>query len=690
MTEEKFIAHRPNTKNISVLGRFLIISLPLCLFVFVIYVIIFQNLKSQDAHDQLKQKLEMLTATYSLLLTAPLLENNLEVIDLQTIALLSDPDISKLEIKDDTGAIIQQSGEDNFLKPTVYEQSIPITYLIGPNSIVVGELTIGVNDQNIKSNTNRSLLNDLLLLGILLCTIAIGIYAAYVHAVGKPLNLLVKSLTHYRENRRHSFIQYENKDEFGKLIDAYNRMHENQRVQSKEIEQYQAKLELEIVETKSLQVKLEYEASHDSLTNLYNRRTFDRKLTIALDTVKKNNGKGAVISMDLDRFKIVNDTCGHRAGDALLKELSGTLQALVKGKAIMARLGGDEFSMLVENSSLNDAYAIADNILKTVEEYGFSWDGKYFEIGISIGLVPFNKKTTGVHELMSMADAACYEAKEQGRNRIQIYRVNDVGLADKFFQSEMVSIITESLKLNRFELWSQPLIKINQSNNTPAKEFSYIEILIRMRDAEGNLISPASFLPSAERFGLANRIDIWVVKTIFEYFNLNNNVITKIDRCFINLSGLSVGNENFLELIIELCTSAKFPLSKICFEVTETAAIVNMSKAKKFISTLQKMKIKFALDDFGSGMSSFEYIKNLPVDVLKIDGSYIREIVNNPKVTSIVEAMIQMGKILGKEVVAEFVENELIYQKLATMQIDYAQGYYLGKPEPYILKEDNR
>lgn len=678
-----------NTISINVFSRFLLISLPLCIIVFVLVISIFEVVKYKKEHSALKTKLATLCATYSMVLSEPLSTGNAQGLDLYTIALLSDPDVSLVEIMNVNNQVIYRSGGEEYIHATKYQQAIDITYLDRFEPKILGKLIIGVSNKRITSQLNQTLVNDFILLVALLCAVSLGIYIAFVRSVGKPLQLLVGAISQYKENRQHYCILYKYNDEFGEVITAYNNMQRNQIELNKEINEYQEMLVKEIKETKILQVKLAYEASHDALTDLYNRRTFDRKLIELLGHAKRHNQEGAIILMDLDRFKVVNDTCGHMAGDDLLQKLSKIMAGVVGSNGILARLGGDEFAVITENMNVENSIIIAEKIRLKIKNYEFSCQGKTFEIGVSIGLVPFNKNSIDIHHLMRTADNACYEAKNQGRNRIKIYQEDDFELVGNFFESEMVTTITNALKNNRFELWYQPLVPLKNEIKRQNKGRRYFEILLRMRDKNYNLISPAEFFPTVEHFGLATRVDRWVVDKAFDFLNSNEDIMQDTNCCLINLSGLSVGDEEFCDFLMDKANSALFPLSKICFEITESAAIINISKARKFILALQALGFKFALDDFGSGMSSFEYLKSLPVDILKIDGSFIKGITKNPDDASIVKAMIQMGRIMGKETVAEFVEDEATYQKLQEMNIDYAQGYHLGKPRSLVHMDDS-
>jgi len=420
--------------------------------------------------------------------------------------------------------------------------------------------------------------------------------------------------------------------------------------------------------------QLSYQASHDALTGLINRREFDQQLSIALERCKKTGREHSLCYMDLDQFKIVNDTCGHIAGDRLLKQLSQVLVSDVRENDIFARLGGDEFGLLLEGCSLEKAEPIVEKLRKTVKEFRFSWEEKSFELGVSIGMVPVSKESASITELLSEADAACYVAKDLGRNRIHKYQHGDSELVKHKSEMQWVNRIQMALEEGRFISYCQSIQPLQCDDNC------HTEILLRMLDENGDIVLPGAFIPAAERFHLMSKIDRWVISDVMS--RLSDSPDKGLLNYTINLSGQSVGDKNILQHIIECLEEFSIDPSQICFEITETAAVANLDSARIFIDQLHELGCKFALDDFGSGLSSFAYLKNLNVDYLKIDGSFVRDINHDPVDYAMVASINRIGHLMGIKTIAEFVEDIEILHKLKDIGIDYVQGYSIDVPRP--------
>jgi diguanylate cyclase (GGDEF)-like protein len=434
---------------------------------------------------------------------------------------------------------------------------------------------------------------------------------------------------------------------------------------------------------KSLAESLSYQATHDALTGLVNRREFESRLESALTSAKRHNKDHAMCYVDMDQFKLVNDTCGHVAGDELLKQVTQLLHGVVRETDTLARLGGDEFGILLESCSLDQARRVVDSIFDVIREYRFQWENRVFEIGISIGLVPVTSDSGNLTDVLSSADSACYVAKENGRNCAHVFVPNDKALLHRRGQMEWVQRIQHALQNDSFELYGQTI--------KPASEKfkdSHIEILLRMIDEQQNRVNPAEFMPAAERYHLMPGIDRWVVKEVFR-------CLSKSKRCHIegaamvniNLSGQSIGDEEFLPYVLELFEQYPVSGERICFEVTETAVISNITHARNFISVLKNYGCKFALDDFGSGLSSFQYLKDLDVDYLKIDGSFIQTMLYNINNYNMVVSINHIGHIMGLQTIAEFVENDDIRKMVEEVGVDFIQGYVIDNPHPVFRKE---
>ena len=423
---------------------------------------------------------------------------------------------------------------------------------------------------------------------------------------------------------------------------------------------------------------LSYHASHDSLTRLINRREFERRLTELLIRSKNSGEQHALCYLDLDQFKIVNDTCGHVAGDKLLRQVTYLFQGKVRDADVLARLGGDEFGLLLENCTLKDAVHIAEGLRKVVKEFHFVWENKTFEISVSIGVVPITADSVSPAEILSDADAACFAAKDKGRNCIQVFELGNVELARRHGEMQWVSRITEALEEDRFTLYYQSIMPLNET----APE--HVEVLIRMLGRDGKVIAPMAFIPAAERYNLMQDIDRWVIRSSLATIgNLSHDRGESNIVFNINLSGASLDQENLTHYIRSQLDEYDIPPDSICFEITETAAISNFGQAMELINNLREIGCLFALDDFGSGLSSFSYLKSMPVDFLKIDGQLIQGIESDPVAYGMVEAIHRVGQIMGIKTIAEFVSNETILEKLHVLGVDYAQGYAISKPQPF-------
>jgi diguanylate cyclase (GGDEF)-like protein/PAS domain S-box-containing protein len=433
----------------------------------------------------------------------------------------------------------------------------------------------------------------------------------------------------------------------------------------------------DVSESRELNRRLSYHASHDILTGLVNRREFENRLERALKSAKARETSYALLYLDLDQFKIVNDSCGHSAGDALLGQLGALLKSKIRWRDTLARLGGDEFGVLLESCSLDEAMQTAEALRVAIGEFKFMWDDRSFRLGVSIGVVPISADNEDVAALLSAADSACAAAKEAGRNRIHSFLENDIDLMRRRREMQWAARINNALEENRFELFRQTIQPLQEESDG-----AHYEILLRMRDETGGIIAPGLFIEAAERYGITPNIDRWVITNAFRWLVSEADERERLSLCSINLSGQSLGDEKFLPFVVDQFQMSGLDATKICFEITETAAIASYSQANRFINALKELGCKFALDDFGTGLSSFGYLKHFPVDFLKIDGSFVKEILHDPIDREMVRSINEIGHLTGKKTIAEFAENEEIITMLKGMGVDYAQGYGVSEPKP--------
>jgi diguanylate cyclase (GGDEF)-like protein/PAS domain S-box-containing protein len=434
----------------------------------------------------------------------------------------------------------------------------------------------------------------------------------------------------------------------------------------------------DVSEVRGLAREMSYQASHDALTGLVNRAEFERRLGAALDSARGEGVSHVVSYLDLDRFKLVNDTSGHIAGDNLLREISALLKQRVRDSDTVARVGGDEFAMLLAGCPLDKARQIADDICQAVADHKFAWQDRAFDIGVSIGLVEVGKDSGSAEGVLSAADSACYVAKQQGRGRIHVYSTRDEVLARERGEIQWLQKLQRALKENDFELYVQPIVALTGRTQVgPAAE-----ILLRMRDESGASILPSHFLGSAERYQLMSHIDRWVVQTALTAIAGGAPNLPNGRTCGINLSAQTLGDDDFLEFVVDVLDHTGVDPTKICFEIRESAVVSQLDQAQRFINVLHGIGCRFALDNFGSGIGSFANLKNLALDYLKIDGVYTHDVENDSVNREMVSAMVKLARTLDFRVVAEQVEDQASFEALRGLGVDFVQGYVVEKPRP--------
>ena len=511
---------------------------------------------------------------------------------------------------------------------------------------------------------------------ILLTLIAISVAVLVEFIISRPLAQLAQASKDLAQDDYSVALPKARDDEVGHLIHHFDSMRNA-------LKNYRSQVIQEIEEHKNTAVELvkqkerfAYHAAHDALTGLINRREFEARLSNAIDRARKDTLEHTVFFIDLDRFKIVNDSCGHLAGDELLKQVSVHIKQNIRSSDSVARLGVDEFAVLLEFCTSPVARKIVATLHNDIQDFVFEWHDRKFNIGASIGVTSITRQTATIESVLANADQACYAAKKKGRNRIHFYNTDNQPTAYAQLESESVSRILKALENDHFILYGQPIVA---ALSVPTV-WQHFEVLIRMQDDAGDIIMPGDFIPVAERYNLMTKVDRWVIKNAFKTL-----MDTQLDGAgnrglSINLSGPSMSDTELLPFIGQQLRAFGVNPSDICFEITETAAISELTNAQMLIGELKAIGCKFALDDFGSGFSSFAYLKTLPVDYLKIDGVFVRDIESNPISEALLKSIHNIGKVFGMKTIAEFVENDIIMKKIIDIGVDYAQGFGIAKP----------
>jgi len=437
----------------------------------------------------------------------------------------------------------------------------------------------------------------------------------------------------------------------------------------------------DVTELRGLARQMSYQATHDALTGLVNRHEFERRLGEAIESGHRGDGQHVLCYLDLDRFKVVNDTSGHLAGDSMLREVAKLLRDAVRDSDTTARIGGDEFGMLLVGCPLEKARQIADDVCRAVGDYRFVWKEKIFNIGVSVGLVEISRESGSLEELFAAADSACYVAKKQGSGRVAVYSARDEALARHSGEIHWLQKLQSALKENRFHLYHQSIVPTyGEEEHGPA-----MEVLLRLQDEAGNDVPPSEFVRAAERYRLMGLVDRWVVQTTLAALGRGAISIPPKRNIAINISGQTLGDSQFLEFVVECLDTTGVAPAQVCFEITESAVVANLDHARRFVGVLHGMGCQFALDDFGSGVGSFSNLKNLPMDYLKIDGSFMRNLARDSVNQAMVTAMIKLARTLNFKVIAEQVEDAAALDTARRMGVDYVQGYAIARPQPLSL-----
>ena len=534
-----------------------------------------------------------------------------------------------------------------------------------------GSVSATVKERTLAIKTNALIASSAVLFGISISSLITRQITNSVNKVTQQAKFIANNVD--RKDLNSKVLTVDTSDEIRDLSVAFNLMVENFLCSQLEKE----KIEQEILSEKEF---AQWQASHDSLTGLINRRDFERQLSQIWQN--EHLGTHSLIYIDLDRFKIVNDTCGHSAGDKLLQQVSKIFQTQISPSDTLARLGGDEFAVIIYECSQHEALKTAQKILDSIQRFCFLWNNQSFTVGVSIGVLSFEFDRDTVSSVLKAADAACYNAKNRGRNQIYVMENKELELAQQSQQMNWLSLIGEALESNGFVLYYQT-IKPLQNNS---RNSNHYEVLLRMKGQNGEVIPPMAFIPIAERYQLMNQIDRWVIHNLLATQAARYRQQDKyygFKGCYaINISGQTLDDLDFVNFVREQLNRYQIPPEEICFEITETVAISNLAQAKQIITQLRALGCRFALDDFGNGMSSFAYLKSLPVDFLKIDGMFIRELLNEPINGTIVQSFHQVAQEMGIATIAEFVDSEQKLEKLRSLGINYAQGYWIDRPQP--------
>jgi diguanylate cyclase (GGDEF)-like protein/PAS domain S-box-containing protein len=433
----------------------------------------------------------------------------------------------------------------------------------------------------------------------------------------------------------------------------------------------------DLTERRRLAAEVQYRDTHDSLTGLANRADFETRLDRALSSAREREARHALLYVDLDQFQLVNEACGHSAGDDFLREASTLIQSCIRSRDTLARLGGDEFGVILEHCEEGDAHEVAEKIRHRMDEFRFTFEGRKFRIGASIGLVPIDDSWEDAAKLLKAADTACYAAKEAGRDRVVSYFEVDGSVATRRSETAWVHLLDQAIAENHFTLYAQ-LIEPLQVEGCGLR----CEILLRLKDSDGKLINPGEFLPAAERFRIMPRVDKWVVGSVIDFLTKNRELVTKAEMISVNLSGKSIGDRNFQNFVHDRMASTDFDREKLCFEITESESINNIDSSIEFIEKMRQIGIRFSLDDFGTGVSSFSYLKKFPVDYIKIDGQFVENMTKDPVDYATVRSIQDVAKLLGKQTIAEFVQDAEVEGKLREMGVDFMQGFLRHRPMP--------
>ena len=691
-------------KHWSIKWRVLLLALLPAAIIATLLAIHFTDSRIRDIEMDLRERGQAIVRQLAPAFEYGLLANNRRILHALTESAAKEADVTLVTLVDASGKLLALSGDTALRRPPgdlapgagadvsiadlrdmlvftapIYQSETLIDGFPGrrgqpsgsPKGVsIIGWATVTMSKTSTFSRRDELLRNSLLISLLVLGGAALLALRMSV-GITRPVRKLVDAVQSIGRGNLDMKVNVDAGGEIGVLAEGINSMAGSLKSAQ---ENLQEKIDLATSQ-------LAYQASHDTLTGLINRREFESRLEHALASAREHGAIHALCFLDLDQFKVVNDSCGHEAGDQLLRHLAAHLKNKIRDRDTLARLGGDEFTLLLENCSLDHAMEVARGLLDSIQSFRFSWRNKAFSVGCSIGLVPINRRSQSVAALLSNADAACYTAKDLGRNRLYVYQGVDGSGELRPAGTSWVTRISQALEEHRFRLHYQPIIPLaGESPEWPR----YYEALLRMVQDNGELVLPMAFIPAAERYNLMPSIDRWVVEAAFaDYRRLMDSGYDVQDCVFsINLSGASLGDEKFSTFLECQFSTYQVPPQRICFEITETAAVTNLTQALKLMQQLKRIGCRFMLDDFGSGLSSFTYLKNLPVDGIKIDGAFVKDMVANSMDSAMVEAISNIGHVMGLTTVAEYVEDQAIMNRLKELKVDYVQGNGVHPPRP--------
>jgi diguanylate cyclase (GGDEF)-like protein len=690
-------------KNWSIKWRLMLLALVPAITILVLLVTYFTNSRINDINRSLRERGSAIARQLAPASEYGLFTRNGEVLQALSDSAKKEEDVSLIAISDSVGTVLAASGDRSLLtkgteKPQgvslgvldfadvlyfslpVYQSEAKATDIneqlgSAPGTPARGLVILGWVGVTLSKAETINRINTLLRISMFIAVVVLGATAVFVlrmsRGITRPIDRLVRGLESIEAGDMDVVLPTSAGGELAVLAKGVNSMASSIKAAREGLQ--------EKVDRATIQ--LTYYATHDSLTGLVNRREFEDRLGHALLSARQNGDVHALCYMDLDHFKIVNDTCGHDAGDELLRQVASLLKYKMRDSDTLARVGGDEFGLLLQNCQLDRALELAHVLCETIKAFRFSWSGKTFTIGASIGVVVINRASDNISSILSRADSACYAAKDRGRNQVYVYRERDEAPGANSGGKGWATRINEALENDEFCIYYQPIMPLQKHREDGSR---YFEALLRLRQTDGEVILPMAFIPAAERYNMMQSIDRWVIQRCFaDYRKMMDDAPGQLAHIIsINLSGHSLCDDKFAKFLEDQFAVYGIPPQRIYFEITETAAITNLSKAVALIEQQKRIGCKFLLDDFGTGLSSFSYLKNLPVDGVKIDGVFVRDMMENRTDLAMVEAINSIGHVMGLYTVAEYVENEATFAKLREIGVDYAQGHFVGMPLP--------